>query len=152
MDTDLVIDRIGPALRVTFARPEAHNALTFAMYEGLAEACAQADADESVRAVVVRGAGGRAFVSGTDIAQFAGMDGPGGVEYEERVTRVVHPGSTDTDMNPAAGPGAPAQRARSALGHFQTAEDVAATVAHLAGPGGRTITGAALLVDAGANA
>jgi 3-oxoacyl-[acyl-carrier protein] reductase len=73
--------------------------------------------------------------------------GPRGI-----TVNVVHPGSTDTDMNPADGPAADDQRALIALGHFQTADDVAATVAHLAGADGRTITGAALLVDAGANA
>jgi 3-oxoacyl-[acyl-carrier protein] reductase len=73
--------------------------------------------------------------------------GPRGI-----TVNVVHPGSTDTDMNPADGPAAADQRALTALGSFQTADDVAATVAHLAGPGGRTITGAALLVDSGANA
>ncbi|MGI5125475.1 SDR family NAD(P)-dependent oxidoreductase [Pseudonocardia sp. CA-107938] len=65
---------------------------------------------------------------------------------------VVHPGSTDTDMNPADGPSAGDQRVRTALGRFQRAEEVAATVAHLAGPGGATITGTGVLVDAGANA
>jgi 3-oxoacyl-[acyl-carrier protein] reductase len=73
--------------------------------------------------------------------------GPRGI-----TVNVVHPGSTDTDMNPADGPDAELQRAHTALGRFQTAEDVAATVAHLAGPDGRTITGTALLVDSGANA
>ncbi len=87
--TDLLVERDGPVLQVTFDRPQAHNALTFAMYEGLYEACETADADRDVRVLVVRGAGGRAFVSGTDIAQFAGFDGSDGVAYEERVTRVV---------------------------------------------------------------
>ncbi|HEY1969908.1 MAG TPA: SDR family oxidoreductase [Pseudonocardia sp.] len=64
----------------------------------------------------------------------------------------VHPGSTDTDMNPADGPSADLQRALSALGRYGSAEDVAATVAHLAGPGGRSITGASILVDSGTNA
>jgi 3-oxoacyl-[acyl-carrier protein] reductase len=73
--------------------------------------------------------------------------GPRGI-----TVNVVHPGSTDTDMNPADGPAAEGQVALTALGRFQTADDVAATVAHLAGPGGRTITGTALLVDSGANA
>jgi NAD(P)-dependent dehydrogenase (short-subunit alcohol dehydrogenase family) len=36
-----------------------------------------------------------------------------------------------------------------ALGHYGTAEDVAATVAHLAGAGGRFITGTAIAVDGG---
>jgi 3-oxoacyl-[acyl-carrier protein] reductase len=73
--------------------------------------------------------------------------GPRGI-----TVNVVHPGSTDTDMNPAGAPGADVQRAVTALGRFQSADDVAATVAHLAGEDGRTITGAALLVDSGANA
>jgi NAD(P)-dependent dehydrogenase (short-subunit alcohol dehydrogenase family) len=73
--------------------------------------------------------------------------GPRGI-----TANVVHPGSTDTDMNPAAGPHADSQRALSALGRYGSAEDIAATVAHLAGPGGRSITGASLLVDSGTNA
>ncbi|QVQ49989.1 3-oxoacyl-ACP reductase FabG [Spiractinospora alimapuensis] len=65
---------------------------------------------------------------------------------------VVHPGSTDTDMNPADGPGADDQRYLTALGRYNTADEVAATVAYLAGPGGATITGSAITVDGGANA
>jgi NAD(P)-dependent dehydrogenase (short-subunit alcohol dehydrogenase family) len=73
--------------------------------------------------------------------------GPRGI-----TVNLVQPGSTDTDMNPADGDSAEHQRSLTALGRFQTAAEVAATVAHLAGPGGRTITGASLLVDAGTNA
>jgi enoyl-CoA hydratase/carnithine racemase len=87
--TDLLVERDGPVLRVTFNRPQAHNALTFNMYEGLHDACEKADADPEVRVLVLRGAGGKAFVSGTDIAQFAGFDGAAGVEYEERMTRIL---------------------------------------------------------------
>ncbi|HEY2099850.1 MAG: enoyl-CoA hydratase [Pseudonocardiales bacterium] len=89
MTDQLDVERDGAVLRVTFNRPEAHNALTFAMYQGLYDACETADADDGIRALVLRGAGGKAFVSGTDIAQFAGFDGAAGVEYEERITRVV---------------------------------------------------------------
>jgi enoyl-CoA hydratase/carnithine racemase len=88
-EEDLLVERTGPALQVTFNRPQSHNALTFAMYEGLRDACETADADPDIRVLVIRGAGGRAFVSGTDIAQFAGFDGSDGVAYEARVTRVV---------------------------------------------------------------
>ncbi|WP_308257965.1 enoyl-CoA hydratase [Pseudonocardia lacus] len=87
--TDLLVEKLGPTLRVTFNRPKAHNALTFAMYEGLHAACEAADDDPDVRVLVLRGAGDKAFVSGTDIAQFAGFDGPEGVVYERRITRVV---------------------------------------------------------------
>jgi enoyl-CoA hydratase/carnithine racemase len=87
---ELLVERDGPVLRVTFNRPQARNALTFAMYQGLYDACETADADAGIRVLVLRGAGGAAFVSGTDIRQFAGFDGPTGVAYEERITRVVH--------------------------------------------------------------
>ena len=86
---DLLVEQDGPVLRVTFNRPQAHNALTFAMYEGVYDACEKADADPDVRVLVLRGAGGKSFVSGTDIAQFAGFDGAAGVGYEERMTRVL---------------------------------------------------------------
>ncbi|OQO90207.1 oxidoreductase [Saccharomonospora piscinae] len=65
---------------------------------------------------------------------------------------VVAPGSTDTDMNPADGAGAEAQRQGTALGRYNEPEDIAAAVAYLAGEGGRNITGTTLLVDAGTNA
>ena len=61
---------------MTFNRPEAHNAMTFAMYELLYEACAAVDADDEVRVMVLRGAGEKAFVAGTDIRQFADFDEP----------------------------------------------------------------------------
>jgi enoyl-CoA hydratase/carnithine racemase len=87
--SDLLVEQDGPVLRVTFNRPQAHNALTFAMYEGVHDACEKADADPDVRVLVLRGAGGKSFVSGTDIAQFTGFDGAAGVAYEERMTRVL---------------------------------------------------------------
>ncbi|MEJ3655963.1 enoyl-CoA hydratase/isomerase family protein [Actinomycetes bacterium KLBMP 9759] len=88
--SDLLVERDGPALHVTFNRPKAHNALTFAMYEGVHDACETADADPDIRVLVLRGAGGKAFVSGTDIAQFVGFDGQDGIAYEKRITRVLH--------------------------------------------------------------
>jgi 3-oxoacyl-[acyl-carrier protein] reductase len=62
---------------------------------------------------------------------------------------LVDPGPTDTDMNPADGPDADPQRALIALDGFGRAQDVAATVAWLAGEGGRYVTGAAIAVDGG---
>jgi 3-oxoacyl-[acyl-carrier protein] reductase len=64
----------------------------------------------------------------------------------------VDPGSTDTEMNPADGPYAAGQLAHNALGRFGSPDDIAATVVHLAGPGGRSITGTSILVDSGFNA
>jgi len=91
MTEDVTVTRENAVLTVTFNRPAQHNALTFAMYEALYDACEQADADAGIRALLVRGAGGRAFASGTDIAAFREFsDGADGVAYEERITRVVN--------------------------------------------------------------
>src|SRR5262245_10600505 len=53
---ELLVSRDGAVLTVTFNRPVARNALTWAMYEGLYRACEEADADDGVRVLVVRGA------------------------------------------------------------------------------------------------
>jgi enoyl-CoA hydratase len=89
--SELEVSQDGAVLTVLFNRPEARNAMTFGMYDGLEEACARADADDSVRVMVLRGAGGRAFVAGTDISQFSSFtSGDDGIAYEERITRVVN--------------------------------------------------------------
>ncbi len=86
--TDLVFD--GAVARVTFNRPAARNAMTWAMYEQLAAACDQIEASPDVRVVVFRGAGGKAFVAGTDIAQFLEFkSGKDGVTYERSIGRFV---------------------------------------------------------------
>ena len=64
----------------------------------------------------------------------------------------VHPGSTNTDMNPEDGPNANRQLARAAFKRFAKAEDIAAAVAYLASAEAGSVTGAALTVDNGANA
>jgi enoyl-CoA hydratase/carnithine racemase len=89
--TDVLVERRGPAAWVTFNRPEAHNAMTFAMYESLYEACEAADADDDVRVLVLRGAGEKAFVAGTDIRQFADFDetGADALAYEATIDRIV---------------------------------------------------------------
>jgi enoyl-CoA hydratase/carnithine racemase len=61
---------------LTFDRPEARNAMTWEMYQALVDACDRVDADAGVRVFILRGAGGKAFVAGTDIAQFESFRGP----------------------------------------------------------------------------
>jgi enoyl-CoA hydratase len=70
---------------VVFDRPQARNAMTWAMYARLGEICEQFREDPSVRIVTFRGAGGEAFVAGTDIEQFRGFDGDAGVDYERKI-------------------------------------------------------------------
>src|SRR5690348_5456682 len=55
---------------VIFNNPEKRNALSIEMWGGMGTALERFDADPDVRAVVLRGAGGKAFISGADISQF----------------------------------------------------------------------------------
>jgi len=71
---------------VTFNRPQAHNALTFDMYDRLGEICAGIAEDGSVRALILTGAGGRAFAAGTDISLFRDFrTAEQGLAYEARM-------------------------------------------------------------------
>jgi enoyl-CoA hydratase len=79
----------GPVAFLTFNRPEARNAMTWPMYDALAEACDQVDTDERIRVFVLRGAGD-AFVAGTDISQFTSFTtGDDGIAYERRMEQVI---------------------------------------------------------------
>jgi len=76
---------------VTFNRPQARNALTFAMYERLAEICKQANAERAIRAILITGAGDKAFAAGTDISQFRTFDKEqDALDYEARIDRVMN--------------------------------------------------------------
>ncbi|MEH3087751.1 MAG: enoyl-CoA hydratase [Xylophilus ampelinus] len=87
----------GPVATLVFDRPAARNAMTWAMYEELAAHCRTlsqgadgAGEAAGVRAVALRGAGGQAFVAGTDIEQFRAFEsGEDGVAYEARVAHFV---------------------------------------------------------------
>jgi len=72
--------------------------------------------------------------------------GPRGI-----TVNIVHPGSTDTDMNPANGERADAQRARMAIPRYGQPEDIAGLVAYLASEEARFITGAGFAIDGGVN-
>lgn len=80
----------GQTLWITFNRPQARNALTFQMYEGLAQLCRDVRTDGSVRAVVIHGAGGKAFAAGTDMTQFRAFDKPqDAADYEAKIEGVL---------------------------------------------------------------
>jgi enoyl-CoA hydratase/carnithine racemase len=96
---ELLYERRGPIAFLTFNRPEARNALTWAMCDGLLAACEHVDADDRVRVLVLRGAGDKAFVAGTDISQFRTFETAedaleyerSGNRYSERLERVTKP-------------------------------------------------------------
>jgi enoyl-CoA hydratase/carnithine racemase len=86
--TEFAID--GPIATLTFNRPEARNAMTWEMYEALVAACDSVDGDPAIRVLVFRGAGGKAFVAGTDIAQFQNFSNrDDGLKYEERLDAIL---------------------------------------------------------------
>ena len=88
--SELVVERDGAVLRVTFNRPERRNAMTWAMYEGLVAACEAVDSDPGIRVLVLTGAGDQAFVAGTDIDQFLEFStGADGVAYEEKMAAIL---------------------------------------------------------------
>jgi enoyl-CoA hydratase/carnithine racemase len=90
MTEHFVVERDGPTALLTFNRPDARNSMTFEMYEALHDACTALDADPSVRALVIKGAGDRAFASGTDIRQFLDFaTREDALDYEARLTRVL---------------------------------------------------------------
>ncbi|WP_426955313.1 enoyl-CoA hydratase [Muricoccus radiodurans] len=74
----------------TLNRPQAMNAFTFAMYEGLAARAAEIGADPAIRAWVITGGGEKAFAAGTDISQFKSFTtAQHALDYEERIGRVL---------------------------------------------------------------
>jgi enoyl-CoA hydratase/carnithine racemase len=91
IETDqLLFERRGQVAFATFNRPKARNAMSWEMYEALFACCEEVDADERVRVFVLRGAGEKAFVAGTDINQFLEFkSGEDGISYEERMERVI---------------------------------------------------------------
>ena len=87
---DILFERRDGIGRVTFNRPQARNAFTFAMYERLAEICDEANRNRSLKVLVLQGAGDKAFASGTDINQFRAFTTPQhALEYESRIDRVL---------------------------------------------------------------
>ncbi|MBA1272134.1 enoyl-CoA hydratase [Stutzerimonas azotifigens] len=75
---------------IGFDRPESRNAMTWSMYDSLDQLRQEVDDNPEVLAVVFHGCGGKAFVAGTDIAQFADFEGgEAGVTYERRIDSVI---------------------------------------------------------------
>lgn len=87
---DLVFEYNDGIGRITFNRPQARNAFTFAMYERLAAICEEANSDHAIKVLVLRGAGDKAFAAGTDINQFREFKSPqDAIDYENRIDRVL---------------------------------------------------------------
>ena len=80
----------GSIATLTFNRPDARNAMTWDMYQALVDACDRADDDAAIRVLILKGAGGKAFVAGTDISQFTNFrTAEDGINYEQRIDQVL---------------------------------------------------------------
>lgn len=87
---EILVERRSRVVRVTLNRPEARNALTIPMYERLRDLAQEVAAEPGLRAVVIRGAGGKAFAAGTDIAHFQSFtSGEDGIAYERHLDACV---------------------------------------------------------------
>ena len=74
-DQRILTRRDGHVAHIVFNNPARHNAMSFSMWQGLHDRLAAFAAEPEIRVVVLSGAGGRAFVSGADISEFAGRRG-----------------------------------------------------------------------------
>ena len=85
----VAVEVAGALARITVHRPDARNAMTFAMYDAFLQACEGLDAHPDVRVVVIRGGGGT-FIAGTDIREFLGVrTDDEALAYERRIDTVV---------------------------------------------------------------
>lgn len=86
----VIFSREGSVGQILFDNEASLNALSFKMWRELGTICAEIAQDRSLRVVVFRGAGGKAFVAGTEIDDFLTFeDGARGVAYEAEVGSYV---------------------------------------------------------------
>src|SRR5260370_6821186 len=83
----VLLDQRGTIATSTLARPAALNPLTWAMYQQMEAHLERLAADDTTRAIILRGAG-KAFAAGTDIQQFQGFTGESGIAYEHKMETI----------------------------------------------------------------
>ncbi len=87
---ELLYEVRGRTGHITLNRPEARNALTFDMYEKLAEICRGIQLGSHIKVLIIVGAGDRAFAAGTDMAQFRSFTDPQhALDYEKKMGDVL---------------------------------------------------------------
>ncbi|TCH98889.1 enoyl-CoA hydratase [Roseococcus sp. SYP-B2431] len=90
MSDELLIEKRDGIVFVTLNRPQARNAMTFPMYEGLYKVAIEANTDDAVKVIVITGAGEKAFAAGTDISQFTNFrTAADALVYEEKIDRIM---------------------------------------------------------------
>jgi enoyl-CoA hydratase len=90
MTDDILFERKGPVATITFNRPQARNAFTFAMYARLKELFEGFSGADGPKVVILTGAGEKAFAAGTDISEFRAFSSPeDAIGYERRGEEVL---------------------------------------------------------------
>src|SRR5947209_3917595 len=84
----VLLEKRGPIAMITLARPAALNALTWTMYQQMEAHLERLAADETTRAIIIRGEG-KAFAAGTDIEQFQDFSGEDGIAYEHKMEAIA---------------------------------------------------------------
>ena len=80
---------------ITFDHVAARNAMTVGMYQSLKSICEDLANSSKAKVAILRGAGGKSFVSGSDIAQFSSFtSGEDGISYEEGIDQYLAPLAT----------------------------------------------------------
>ena len=88
----VVLETQGNIAYITFDHVAARNAMTVGMYQSLKSICEDIAKNPKIRVAILRGAGGKSFISGSDIAQFASFkDGHDGIRYEEGIDDYLGP-------------------------------------------------------------
>ncbi len=88
--TEIIHEVRGSTAHIILNRPEQRNALTFGMYEKIAEICGNIELGGKVRSVIFSGAGEKAFAAGTDMSQFRDFSTPqDSINYEETMDRIL---------------------------------------------------------------
>jgi enoyl-CoA hydratase len=96
---DVLYDVRNRIAYVTLNRPQARNALTFEMYEALFDIIGRASTNPDIAALVITGAGEKAFAAGTDIAEFRAIKTPAdALAYESKIDRIL--GALETCPKP----------------------------------------------------
>ena len=89
-ESQILFENLSGVGVLTLNRPQARNAITFEMYDEIAQRCESLGRDDGIKALVITGAGERAFAAGTDISRFRHFgSGQDALAYEQRIDAVL---------------------------------------------------------------
>ena len=88
---NMIAEKVGPVGKLTFNKPQKHNATSTDMWEAIPVILDEFEKDPAIRVVVVTGAGDKAFVSGADISEFEkARNTPEQVAYYDKIGEIAN--------------------------------------------------------------